>query len=378
MRCEFKEYFESLQELFGPASLSILMLKTIAVLYPALSFVGVSLEAPLLVVVQSERQLRSLFETLQGYGRQVMKSLAAPPKEIRKALTEATYNLVFFRFAPGRYLLENLEQLTEWVSEIDFSTPSNSLLIIIFAIGGIPARCFDNMAGAIYIQGEGPMEASIETLPEIERPLILHWLQNGGQHLLSQNGESFDIFRTSAAFLVDFLRISGYGEEELGGYEEAFEEKLKELDATWDLSGNPEDYVDAFHEALFGAVNWMPRPILNRKKVEGIAIKDLRFHIYFDEHFYFLPLTLFETLCEALVGDSGIEQVKGMLADAGFLISGTGSSGRSYFTAKVEIGTAMGYRGRLRMVKLARNKVDHPGELSFKEAMETKGGGFDD
>ena len=378
MHDEFWEYLEILRELFGSATLSILMLKAVAVLYPALSFEGIGLGAPLLVIVQNESQLRSLLGAMQGYGWPVLKSLAAPPKEICKTLTDATYNLVLFRYSPGRYLLENLEQLKKRASEIDLSTPSNSLLIIIVAVGGIPVRYFDNIAGTIYIQNEGPMEASIETLPEIERPLILRWLKNGGKHLFRQNGESFDVFRTASAFLVDTLWDSGYGKEELKGYEGAFAEGLEELEAAWDMPRNLDDYMEAFRTALFEAVDWLPRPIFDRKKVEGLAIEDLKLHIFWDCNYYYLPPAIFEALCKPLAENGGMAQIKIMLTEAGLLIPEKGSNGRNYFTPKVELITAMGYRERVRMIRLSRDKVDLPGDLSFKEIMETRGGGFDD
>ena len=378
MQGELKEYFETLETLFGSATLRILMLKTVATLYPALSFEGISLEAPLLVVVQNERQLRSLLGVMRGYGRPVLKSLAAPPKEIRKALVNTTYNLIFFRYAPGRYLLENLEQLTQRASEIDRSTPSNSLLIIVLAVGGIPARYFENMAGAIYIQDEGSMETSIETLPEIERPFILHWLQTDNRYLISQRGEPLDVFRTAEVFLRDFLKTSGCEEDEMEGYEAAFVEELEKLEEVWDTVGEPDDYVNAFREALFDAADWLPRPVFDRSKVEGLASDDLKSAIYIDCHYYYLPSALFEALCKPLTGNAGMTHEKIMLTEAGLLIPEKGENGRNYFTPKVEIITAMGYKERIRMIRLARDKVDRPGTLSFKEIMETKGGGLDD
>lgn len=378
MQGELKEYFENLGVLFGTETLSILMLKTVAVLYPALSFKGVGLEAPLLVVLQNERQVRLLLGVLQGYGQPVMKSLAAPPKEICKALTDATYNFALFRYAPGRYLLKNLEQLAQRASEIDFSTPSNSLLIIVLAVGGIPARYFGNVAGTIYIQDEGSMETPSETLLEIERPLIRYWLQNGNRHLTSQSGEPLDVFRTAEVFLMDFLKTSGCEEEELKGYEAAFVEALKKLEEVWDTVGEPDDYVNAFREALFDAADWLPRPVFDRSKVEGLAFDDLKSVIYSDRKYYYFPAALFETLCEPLVGNAGMTHAKIMLTEAGLLSPESGGGGRNYFTPKVEITTAVGYKERIRMVRLARDKVDRPGTLSFKEIMETKGGGFND
>lgn len=377
MRCEFEHYLERIRELFGPASLSILLLKTVAVLYPALVHSGVSLEAPLLVIVQNEYQLRSLLAVLQGYGRQVMKSLAAPPKEIRKALTEATYNLVFFRYAPGRYLLENLEQLTERASELDLSTPSNSLLIIVVAVGGIPTRYFGHMAGVLYIQDTGSVEAPIESLPEIERSFILHWLRNRNKHWVSQSGEPLDVFRTAAIFLIDFLKDSGCGEEEMKGYEMALIEELEKLEDVWDAIGEPDDYANAFRTALFGAVDWLPRPVFDRSRVEGLAFGDLKSAIYVDCDYYYLPPALFEALCEPLTGNTDMTHVKIMLTEAGLLKPEKGSKGRNYFTPKVEIRTAMGYEKRIRMMRLAREKVDLLGEISFLEIMEIKGDGDD-
>lgn len=379
MRNELEGYFKQLCLLFGSAALTVLMLKIVVLLYPAMSFEGISMRAPLLVLLQEESQLHALLSVLQGYGLPTVKSLASPPKEIRKILENVPYNLAIFLYTPGRYLLENLDQLEEKAAEINLSTSSTPLLIVIVAVGGIPVKYFDKMSGSIYIQGENLVDDDlIRNLPEIERPFIMHWLQNGSQQLLRKNGEPLDVFRTAAAFLVDALWASGYGEEEMKGYEAALVEELEKLEETWDMSGSPEDYADAFRAALFEAADWLPSPIFDRRAVEGLAVEELKLHMFFDRDRYYLPPALFEALCEPLAGNGGMTQIKIMLAEAGLLSLEKGGSGRNYFTPKVEIRTAVGYRERLRMIQLTRNKLDCPGELSFLEIMEARGGGFHD
>lgn len=377
MRNEALEYLEHLCRLFGPATLDVLLIKTVSILYPALTYAGISLEAPLLVVAQNEQQVRALLAVLQGYGLPTVVTLAEKPKIIRKSLEEIPYGLRIFRHKSGRYLLENLEQLVQKMVEIDISVPLKQLVIII-AVGSFPARYRDQLAGTIYLYGEGYADYGHAELPEIERPFILHWLENGWQRPVFQTGDSLEIFWSALAFLVDFFRTNRCNEAELEGLKDALDETLNKIQAAWDTPGDPNEYAEMFRVALFQAIDWLPRPIFDRGKVEGVAIEDLHLQIYYDQSSYYLPPRIFEKVCQPLVGDAGFEQMKGLLADAEILISGIGGSGRNYFTPKVELITAMGYRERVRMIRLARNKVDLPGDLSFKEIMGTKGGGFDD
>ncbi len=373
MRIEFEEYFNQLCLLFGSEALTVLLLKTVSVLYPALASIGISFWAPLMVVVQNEQQAHMLLTVLQGYGLPTVTTLAEKPKGIRKILEDIPYGLAIFRYASGRYLAENLEQLAQKAAEMDVSIPLKPLIIII-AVGGLPpVRCMDKLAGTIYLRGENYVDCRYVELLEIERPFILHWLEIGWQKSVLQTGEPLDVFRIAVDFLVDFFRSSRCGETEVEGLKEALNERLHTIETVWDTSGDPDEYAQAFCNALFGAIDWLPKPILDRRKVEGVAVEELHLRVYFDRSCYYLPQPIFEKMCESLVGDAGIEQLKGLLVDAELLISEKGANGRNYFAPKVEIVTAMGYRERVRMIRLARDKVDRPGELSFKELIETRG-----
>ena len=92
--------------------------------------------------------------------------------------------------------------------------------------------------------------------------------------------------------------------------------------------------------------------------------------LFFDGKYYYITEYMFETACANLSYYVGSCEMKNALAEAGILI-GEGAS-RKYYSVKLPISTPEGIRVIGRRMRIRREWLDRPGELSWAEQIRMR------
>ena len=94
----FLAYLKELEKTFGEDAMPMMLLKTTTMVYPLLNNFGISLHAPIAVIVDKESGRRQVLEHLLGFEKDIANSLSACPKEIRKQIQNSKYGFSVFIF----------------------------------------------------------------------------------------------------------------------------------------------------------------------------------------------------------------------------------------------------------------------------------------
>lgn len=370
---------EKLKTDFEGNEIKIILMMTLVAIYPLLAKLGFSLAGPIAIVVNSERQLSKLLDLLDAFRVHVTISIAEQPKKVEKHLMSAKYGCVFFRFAEGRYALSNLKEIVATGQRIE-RIIHNINLSIVLAVKEMPKSYAENFAGIVYIK-ESPRTGKFTELSGegFFRKIIPYALnhipeiKNAGEWKRTEEDDPLFAILAAAEALKLFIRTEKLGLEEVKELDQKIEDVLTEIRDEWWEADDPQAYAAAFRKSLFRNEDILP-PIFDREHFTGMDLKNERNLMYFDGDFYYMPEPVFRKICEK-IRRADVNYVKSQLVAAGLLISE--GKERSYYTKQTEIITVYGYIMKIRLVKLVREKIDLPGELSLQERIEMRKGSGD-
>ena len=140
----------------------------------------------------------------------------------------------------------------------------------------------------------------------------------------------------------------------------------------WNIKNNYSDWIDKLRELILKqgknhtAVEDRTRAsegsqncILTEKK------------LFFDEKYYYITESMFALACTNLNHYVGTCEMKNALAEAGILVEGIN---RKYFSVKLSISTPEGIKIIGRRMRILREWIDRPGELSWAEQITSRRG----
>lgn len=374
------DQIEKLQGEFEGNEIKVIILMTLAVLYPLFAKLGFNLVGPLAIVVNSERQFRKLLDMLDGFKTHKIMSTAGQPKKVEKHLIAAKYGTVFFRFAEGRYTISNLKEIAADSQKIELNI-ENMALNFIIADKEIPHGYQEFFAGIIYIgESPGPRKSVDLSGEEFFRKIVSYAvshipeIKNAGEWKMSElmDDSLLPIF-VAAEVLKLFIRTEKLKFEEVKELDQKIEHVLKEIEEEWQEADDPQAYAIAFRKAIFANSQMLP-PIFDRCHFTEMNLLNDKELMFFDDRFYYMPEPVFCEICQS-IKKADINYIKSQLVAAGVLISE--GKGRSYYTKRTEIVTVYGYVIKIRLVKLARERIDTTGELTLQEMVEMRKEGED-
>lgn len=154
--------------------------------------------------------------------------------------------------------------------------------------------------------------------------------------------------------------------EMMGDLSRLVDEKLKLSAEARDRSDLPELFVDTLydHTELFVPMTEY-QDIRNQKSLESEG------RVLYDDQFYYLPITVMETMLKEMSSFAGPTEIKQSLALAGYLDVQWKS--RCYYTQKIRLGDKRPY-----YYLLIRERIDRIGDVSLLVACELKGGNGDE
>lgn len=354
-----------------------ILIRATAFFYPLVADFGAAVDAPILVYVEDESAFQDFVEGAGGKMHEV-PSTGDLPKVIRREFANEKRATYFFRLSYSRYVEENLQRL-EIVSQ-SVSDDGVRPLIFVMATRPVQEKYFRYFSGNIFLQKMKTENLSEYQVKESElidaavsgQNMIHERIRKISEH--DEDGSS--VFTASMACLEVALEIAGVDTAFVRSFTDAAERTITIIRDQWDLSGNPDAYVEAFRNTFARQIERMDTlpAFLDRGKVSSSEIPLIGEACFYDDTNYYLSEGFFCHICASVAADVGINYVKSQLVSAGLLIANSGV--RNYFTRKLEVVTVYGMVYRVRRVCLDRQKLDDEMEWGILDLIQSKKGGM--
>lgn len=344
-------------------------------MYPILATVGGEINAPIAIIVENEDVTKTVFRELSGYNSPQVVSLGMSKKEFEKCVASASYELfpiLCNGISDHNYI--NLEILKNtMISKKIKGKLFNSLPVIAFC-GVIPSELAGSLAGKIHVKGKKVMKETInneKVTRKIIKSLMDNWstIEHKVRNLNWEGGDNFHFMKfAEEACKVFFEREKEMNPELYSKLIKDIEKAMKDLETGWEIASNYEAWIELLQERIFKETKFIFR-IINRKKASRGEILLLDRYPIFDSQYYYFTTDFFDKICSDILYVEKSELKKALCA-AGILV-GEGND-RSYYSVKVPVTTNAGVIVTSRRLRIKRNWLDLPGELTWQEKIEMK------
>lgn len=371
--------YKELIENFGEENAAKIFVLQVGVRFsPILGAEGFGLQAPLGLVVENGEMIEPIIEELCGFAEPRKISLCERRTEFANKIREMEYELVpALCKMPSQNNRENALFLNEiMVSGYDGKKLFRKLPVIFF-IGGVPLEMADLLAGKIVFEGirkGGKSEFRVEENKKMIELFAdrLPWIQEKlGDILHDKNRENVFLEACREIALI-FLNLEAKKSEEQRVVLK-LEMFAKKINNEWNIKSDYSDWTDKLRELILKegknltAVEDRTR-VSNRNQNHILTENTL----FFDEKYYYITENMFALACSKLSYYVGKCEMKNALSEAGILV-GEGIN-RKYFSVKLPISTPEGIKVVGRRMRILREWIDRPGELSWAEQITSRRG----
>ncbi len=371
-----EKYSELVQNFDEENAAKIFMLQVGVRLYPILRTEGFGLRAPIGVVVANEEMIEPIVEELCGFAEPRIISLSERRKEFIYKIKESEYELVTVLCKiPSPYNCENVLFLNEIMISGYAEKRMFRKLPLIFFIGGVPLEMADLLSGKIAFEGRrkgGESEFQAEHTRECVKLFGDYWpciQENLNGILHNKNREN--IFLEACREIALILLNSEAKKSEEQRAVQTFDVYVDSMKNGWNIKNDYSDWTDKLRELILQEGKKLTG-VEDRTRVsdwnEDYALTENM--LFFDGKYYYITERMFETACANLSYYVGSCEMKNALAVAGILI-GEGAN-RKYYSVKLPISTPEGIRVIGRRMRIRREWMDRPGELTWAEQIRMR------
>lgn len=361
-------YLKELEETFGEDAMSMMLLKTTTMMYPLLNRFGISLYAPVAVIVDEECGLRKVSEHLFGFGKGVVKPLTESPKNIEKQTQNPEYGLSIFRCDRDRYTKDNLETIRSSCAQIGGDISEQKVAVVLFS-PCVPRKCEDIFAGYVYIKTAKSLMGkdsfnNLELLKNLIEKVLdkMEEIQYDIRFLCPDGEDGFQVFWAAGAVLRVILKYENMDDCERERYRKMINSALDMMRDRWENASDPEEFVSECISRIHDTRDRLFF-IQSRKQNKNGAIGSLERIVLYDRGYYYISHDLFEEICEPITNGFGINYVKYQLFEGGLLVGKEDSS--TYETKQIWVYDECGKKIRKRYYKLFREMIDQEEDLTL-------------
>lgn len=371
-----KKYLDLLQ-IFGEENAAkAFVLKMGVLFYPILRAEGFGLRAPVGIVVEDEEMIEPIVEELRGFSKPTMISLSERRKDFIDKVNDSEYELVTVLCKMSS---SNNRENTIYLNEIMTSGCADqnvfNKLVVIFFIGGAPLEVSDILSGKIVFEGRGK-SGEFEFQEEQPRGLLEmfsdYWscIQEKLDGILNDKNRENIFLEACREIALLFLNLEAERPEEQRAVR-MFGVHVNVMKNNWDIKNDYSEWVEKLKEKILEEGKKLTSAEDRTKAIEeDYGLTERR--LYYDEKYYYITESMFALACSSLSYYVGQCEMKNALAEEGNLV-GEGVS-RKYFSVKVPISTPNGIRVIGRRMRIRREWMDSPGELTWAEQIKLRRG----
>lgn len=369
--------YSDLLHIFGEENAAkVFVLKIGALFYPILRAEGFGLRAPVGIVVEDEEMIDLIVEELRGFSKPTMISLSERRKDFIDKVNGSEYELVTVLYKiSSTHNRENAFYLNEIMTSGYADKRVFNKLPIVFFIGGIPSEVTDFLTGKIMFDGRingGSSEFQLEQVSEL---LVLfgdYWtsIQEKMNDILADKNRRNVFLEACREIALIYIKAEAKATDDQRVIR-MFGMHVDAIKNSWDVKNDYFDWIDKLRE-LMREEGQKLTAAENRNKIIEWDYKLSENRLLFDEKYYYITEHMFAFACSSLSYYVGQCEMKNALAEAGILV-GEGVN-RKYFSVKVPISTPNGIRVIGRRMRIRREWMDRPGELTWAEQIKLRRG----
>lgn len=369
--------FSDLIQIFGDKNAAkAFILKMGVRFYPILRAEGLGLWAPVGIVVEYEEMIESIVEVLRGFANPIMISLSERRKDFIKKVNDSEYELVpvlckiSSAHNRGNILYLNEIMVSGYVDKKVFSK-----VAVIFFIGGVPLEVADLLSGKIVFEGRrkgGEFGFQAEQTKGLLELFSDYWpcIQEKLSDTLKKDDRK-NIFLTACKEISLILLNAEAKNPEEQRVVRMYKVYVNTIMNCWDIKSDYSDWIDKLRELILEEGKKFTAAEDRTKALDG-SIAHTEEKLYYDKKYYYISEYVFAQACSHLSYYVGQCEMKNALAEAGILV-GEGVN-RKYFSVKLLISTPEGIRVIGRRMRIRREWMDRPGELTWVEQIELRRG----
>lgn len=373
----FNNYVEDLGNRFDSTNLTkILLVKTGLTLYPLLNSIGIHFTEPIGLVADSSVQLQQIHIELAGFSNQDYTSLSMSKNELKALYHDNEYELFYADYYKGKTCDENLQYLRAMCQ----SEKSRHCISIIGFCGFMPNESIDNLAGTLVIQSKSNMLTGKTEFRDAFTYSLIEFIEKNQNSIFREirrqtentnytleGSTEYLFFQASAITLKLLLEDLKLTENILPKIENTVNMLTADFGS---LEYDSQETGNQFRRMLFNAVKDIPK-IIDREKVPSEDIENLDKLPLYDSKYYYIPKALLREICNPWTETINFTGIKNLLKSAGLIVAQ--GSKRKYFTVKIQAVAVYGNMIEIRAVKIPREKIDQPVQLSWAEVIQAKG-----
>lgn len=382
----FSTYIQELYTRYEKEEGDKAMITKIAFLiYPILKEMGFGSTGSVALVTNTENARKIVMRDLSGLSEYSLYPITISPKEIKRLMNDAEYELLAFAYVRGSNSISNLEMLKAACHAEAIPDHKFTALPIITFCGGIPDDAKDLLTGQISIKpkadailaGVHNNDCGVNFSRMIIEFVCCNWaaLQMGISRLSEDSyfqrteldNPGVGMFFIAEKLLEVFLECNKYSLEEREMFALQWQSSLKSIVNEWQIISDGLPWLEVLCNMIRGASTKVSG-ILDRNQVSACEIVNVDTKPLYDDHYYYLSSNIFDELCLPITESISLKQIKGLLNESGILI-GEGRE-RQYLTVKVPVITEYGTILYPRKIRLCREWLDPVGELTWKEIIE--------
>jgi hypothetical protein len=363
----------------------VMIVKTGFLIYPVLKEMGFGSTGSVALVTDTISDREMAMRDLSGVSEYSLFPITILPKEIKRLITNAEYELLAFTYTRGLNSISNLEMLqascyAEMIPDHKFV----ALPIITFC-GGIPDDAKGLLSGQISIQAKGDAtlagiynsDSGVNFSRVIIEFICCNWAtlqmeisrlsEDGTFQRTVLDNPGVGMFFIAEKLLELVLECNKYSLEEREKLALQWQSSLESIVNEWQIISDGLSWLEVLYNMIRGASMKIPG-ILDRNQLMACDIVNAETWPLYDDRYYYLSSNMFDELCMPITELISLRQIKGLLTESGILI-GEGKE-RQYMTIKVPIVTEYGAILQQRKIRLCREWLDPVGELTWKEMIE--------
>lgn len=369
-------YLDLVQNFGEKNATKAVMLKTGAQFYPILRAEGFGLRAPVGIVVEEEEMIELIVEKLRGFSKPTMISLSERRKNFIDKVNGSEYELVTVLCKmSSTHNRGNISYLNEIMTSVYADKKAFNKLPVVFFIGGIPSEVSDLLAGKIVFEGRRKGEGSELQSEQVSELLVLfsnYWscIYEKLSDTLKKDDRK-NIFLTACKEISLILLNAEAKNPEEQRVVRMYKVYVNTIMNCWDIKSDYSDWIDKLRELILEEGKKFTAAEDRTKALDG-SIAHTEEKLYYDKKYYYISEYVFAQACSHLSYYVGQCEMKNALAEAGILV-GEGVN-RKYFSVKLLISTPEGIRVIGRRMRIRREWMDRPGELTWVEQIELRRG----
>lgn len=379
----FYKYLKYLANQYSTIDFQKILLADIGIrVYPLLCSKGIHFTEPIGLVADSSAQLGQIYDELAGFtnAREAYASLDMKKTELEALYRNNEYELFYVDYYGGKKCEENLR----YFRTLCHSPKSERCISLVGFCGFVPPESINCLAGILYIQAPtvNHSPAGQQNLRHEFTSFLLHYAEKN-QTLIFREIErqmAYDDYRqnegnmgyrffTAANALFKLLLEDLKCQKRT--FQMSLDDVIQKLSSEFEFEDiDSSDIKKLFHRMLFNAAKDIPK-IIDREKVPSEDIENLDKLPLYDRNYYYIPEIMLREICKPWTETISFTRIKNLLKSAGLIVAQGGK--REYFTVKVQAVVVYGNIIKTRAVKIPRENIDQPVQLSWAEVIQTKG-----